>query len=334
MTLLLPPKELAAKYGITVKGWTNIVLLQEADRRGLGITKNEEKGFYYLTSAKGTKFAWRNGYTNWNTILSQRVAQHKDVSSRILAAYGVPSTENQVFGEREAGRAWLWAEPLGPLVVKPANGIMGKNVHVGINTREQFLQAYDDVAKARNGRVLVEKYYSGVEHRCFVVNGKLVGVTRRRPASVLGDGVSTVAELVSEKNRDRGRIHIQLQLDDVAHDLLAENDLSRGSIPAAGERIYLRRASNLHQGGDAIDATDDLSPDEVAIAEATARAIPGARSFGMDLLLPRNPGDDPPRVLEINTDPMVSMHHFPWEGEPRDVASAIIDGMFPSTRSD
>ena len=210
---------------------------------------------------------------------------------------------------------------------------MGKNVHVGVEDRDHFLNAFYDVAKAFRGRVLVEKMYSGTEHRCFVVNGKLVGATRRRPASVVGDGSATIEELVANKNLSRGRIHIPIKLDEGALSLLRKNGRGLESVPALGERVNLRLASNLHLGGDAIDATEELSEDEVAVAESAARAIPGCRSVGMDLLLPRDGEESDVRVLEINTDPMVSMHHFPHEGQPRNVAGAIIDGMFPSTRA-
>lgn len=327
-------KELSNHLGVTVGGWTNAVLAREAANRGLLISRNAETRTLYLENGNGRRFSWRNGRTSWNTRLSQRVAEHKDVCSRILTAYGVPATENQVFKENEAGRAWLWAEPLGTLVVKPVDGLKGRNVHVGIEDRDTFLDAFYDVAKTHKGRVLVEKFYSGTEHRCFVVNGKLVGATRRRPASVLGDGVSTIAALIDEKNRDRGVIHLPLTVDQPVTKFLAFQGYTLESVPDRDERVYLRKASNLHQGGDAIDATDELSDEEISVAEAAARAIPGCRSVGLDLLVPRDGEGEGTgiRVLELNTNPMVAMHHFPLEGQPRDVAGAIIDGMFPHTR--
>jgi len=325
-------EELSEHLELPLKGWTNALLVREAANRGLSVARHDEKRMFYFEDGNGRRFAWRNGYTTWNTRLSQRVAQHKDVCSRILTAYGVPATENQVFDHGDAGRAWLWAESLGTLVVKPVDGLKGRNVHVGINDRDEFLDAFYDVAKHHKGRVLVEKFYSGVEHRCFVVNGRMVGAIRRRPANVLGDGISTIAALIDEKNQDRGPIHLRLPVDATTTRVLATVGRNLDSVPSRGERVYVRKASNIHQGGDAIDATDDLSSEEISIAEAAARAIPGCRSVGLDLLVPRNPGETDIRVLELNTNPMVSMHHFPLEGKPRDVAGAIIDGMFPKTR--
>lgn len=219
-----------------------------------------------------------------------------------------------------------------PVVVKPANGIMGRNVFVGVHKKRDFLAAFETVSAADKGKILVEKFYEGVEHRCLVVDRRLIAVTRRRPASVLGDGVHSVAELVELKNVDRGPIHLDVRLDDSAEELLSRSGMTPDSIPGAGQRIFLRSTSNLHQGGDALDATDELSAEEAGIAESVARAIPGARCIGVDILFPREPGQGTARVIEVNTNPMVSMHHFPYEGQPRNVAGAIIDAMFPSTK--
>lgn len=311
--------------GVSVT-WTNRVFAGEALKRGLQIEKGQNRRIIVRDGA-GRSYTWRGGFTNFNSPLSDRVTRHKDVCSRILSAYGVAATENAAFAKDEPERAWQWARSLGALVVKPVDGTHGADVHVGITEKDRFLEAFDDVA--RHGRVLVEKFYRGVEHRCLVVNGKLVAATRRRPASILGDGAATVHELVEAKNQDRYPIHSRIALDTEALALLVEQGLTVDSVPHRGQRAYLRRTSNIHQGGDAIDATEDLTPDEVDLVERAARALPGARLLGMDVLLPRDPEDTEARILEINSGPMITMHHYPWEGTPRNAAAAILDAMFP-----
>ena len=98
-------EKLEESLGFPVNGWTNGVVINEAITRGLKVTRDNRRNLYFIANDRGHWFSWRHGYTNWNTRLAQRVAQHKDVSSRILSAYGVPSTENQVFTEQDAGRA-------------------------------------------------------------------------------------------------------------------------------------------------------------------------------------------------------------------------------------
>ncbi|MGM1018816.1 MAG: CapA family protein [Actinomycetota bacterium] len=314
--------------GLSPKSWTNRVMVGEALARGLTILPSENR-WILIRHPDGREYTWGGGFTSFNAPLSQRVTRHKDVNSRLLTAYDVAATENAVFSHGDEDRAWHWAEKFGVIVVKPVDGTHGNHVHVGIRTRDEFIAAFQDVARSSSGRVLVEKFYSGVEHRCLAVDGRLVAATRRRPASVRGDGLTTVADLVAAKNTNRYPIHSPLELDDEACMLLDEVGMTVDSVVPAGERVSLRRASNIHQGGDAIDATDDLRPEEVDLVERAVRAIPGMRLVGMDVLLPRNPGDSSARVLEMNAGPMITMHHYPWEGQSRNVAGAILDAMFP-----
>lgn len=304
------------------------IMVGEALERGLNVSLSSE-GKILFRDRYGRAYTLRNSTNSFNIRLARLVMKQKDVISSLLTTFGVPTTENAVFGEDEVERAWAWAMPLGTLVVKPAAGTNGRNVHIGITTREEFQRAFEDVAGTFTGRILVEKFYTGVEHRCLTLKGKLIAVTRRRPSSVLGDGVSTVRELVEQKNLDRGPIHIDLTLDEEALTLLGERGLTVDSIPAAGDRVYLKRASNIKNGGDAIDATNDLTPEQIALVERAAKVLPNAPLIGMDVLMGVNPGDPVARILEMNGGPMISMHHFPWEGEPRNVASAILDAMFP-----
>lgn len=243
----------------------------------------------------------------------------------------MPATENAVFARGESLRAWNWAQNFESVVIKPVDGHQGQDVFIGLSTREEFSDAYEAVAARESGRVLVEEFCHGVEHRCLLVNGKLFAATRRRAASVLGDGVSSIGALVDDKNKSRGPIHRRVEVDEEAHSLLADEGLRLDSVVAEGERVYLRRASNIHRGGDAIDATDDLTAEEIAAVEKIASTLRGAKLIGADVLLPRDGQGSVPRVIELNTEPMISMHHFPWEGTPRDAAGAVLDVMFPAT---
>src|SRR5699024_8227660 len=67
-------------------------------------------------------------------------------------------------------------------------------------------------------------------------------------------------------------------------------------------RVYLRLTSNIHTGGDALDATDELAPEEREMIERAARSIPGLRIAGFDVLLPREDQeeDTSASILEIN----------------------------------
>ena len=320
-----------ADLGLNVNAWNTRVIMAEALRRDIEVTRLSEQGGVLLTHGRRTH-RWRNSITSLNSRLVKRVLGNKDVASRLLRAQGLPALENAIFAPDEAERAWHWAEALGSSVIKPHDAKRGAGVHVDLRTRGAFLRAYRRVAETY-GSVLVEKYQSGQEYRFLLVDGRLVGVMERRPASVLGDGHASVDALVQAKNVDRGRIHKPLQLGDPELRTLAAQGLRASSVPDAGQRVFLRKALNLHFGGDAVEVRSAVTDREVAVMERAAGAIPGARLLGIDALVPRGSGHDEIGIIEMNGAPLVSMHHFPWEGQPVDAARAIIDAMFPETTS-
>lgn len=320
-----------AKLGLksSKSHWSNTLVVAEALNRGIEVSA--VKRHPRIVLRHGTRrYRWSRGRTTFNTPLARTLGQYKDVQSRLFLNKGIIAPENAVFSLNQATRAWAWAQSLGKLVVKPHDGLQGREVHVGITTWDEFEEAFNRVAIAR-GKVLVEKFHLGTEHRCLVVKGKLIAATRRRPASVLGDGDSTIEQLVATKNTSRGLIHVPLKLGAIELGYLGKHNLTPRSVPKTGERIYLTGTSNIHTGGDAIDATDEISREEREMVEKAVRSVPGLNVVGMDVLLPRSDGDSEPTIIEINANPMITMHHFPAEGTPRNVASAIMDAMFPAT---
>lgn len=307
----------------------NVTMVTEALRRGVDVSRGVGKPPISFRHG-GQEYRFSNGSTTLNSDVARMIGRYKDVQSRVLLNHGHNSPESVVFSPGDAQRAWQWAEPMGDLVVKPHNGTHGDHVHVGIETWEEFSQAFNTVAGER-GLVLVEKFHTGTEHRFLLVDHKVVAVTRRRPASVQGDGVSTIAELVTEKNKSRGRLHKRIKTGVMERRHLQKQGLSFDTVPDDGVRIYLRGTSNIHTGGDAIDATEETTADEKAAVESAMSSIPGFRLVGLDVLLPRNPGDSGMTIIEMNPSPMISMHDFPWEGEKRNVSSHIMDAMFPAT---
>ena len=82
-------------------------------------------------------------------------------------------------------------------------------------------------------------------------------------------------------------------------------------------------------GADAVDATQELSTHEVQFVEDAARCWPGLRSAGIDVLFRRDDTHHASAIIEINHAAGIGGHHFPRQGQTRDVAGAILDAMFP-----
>jgi cyanophycin synthetase len=267
--------------------------------------------------------------------ISVELASDKEETNKILGQLGLPVPQQRLIQrDDDAVRA---AEAIGyPVVVKPYNGNHGRGVALNLRTPEQVRAAFQ-VAQQISRSVVVEKFVTGDDHRMLVVNNDLVAVSRRLPGHVVGDGVSTVEQLVEAVNADprRGigheKVLTRIEFDLQADRLLAERNYTRQSVPATGEMVPLRLTANLSTGGTAEDVTDVVHPDNAEMAVRAIKAI-GLDVGGVDFLstdITESYKDIGGAICEVNAAPGFRMHIAPSSGKPRDVAGAVMDMLFP-----
>jgi len=267
--------------------------------------------------------------------IAEAIAQDKQLTRQLLSAVGVPVPTGRPVSSAED--AWEAAEEIGaPVVVKPQFGNHGRGVATNLTTREQVMSAYH-AAREEGREIVVERYAPGADHRLLVVGNRVVAAARRDPPKVIGDGKSTIAELVAELNKDplRSDGHATVlsivKLDSIACSVLAEQGYTPESIPPAGAEVLIRRNANLSTGGTAVDVTDEVHPSVAEQAVDAARVI-GLDVAGVDIIAQdiRQPLNEQGGIVcEVNAGPGLRMHLQPSAGKPRPVAEAIIDTLFP-----
>ena len=148
-----------------------------------------------------------------------------------------------------------------PLVIKPVNGNHGRGITTDINSMDEALIAFKE-AKEISRLVIVEKYITGEDHRLLVINNKLVAAAKRTPAHVIGDGKSTIQELVDEVNKDERRgyghekVLTEIDINSLTLELLKEMNMTTESVVKKGEMVKLKSTANLSTGGTAEDITE------------------------------------------------------------------------------
>lgn len=272
--------------------------------------------------------------TDSTSAIAESISSDKDLTKSLLRSCGVPVPEGDRVDSPEA--AWEAAEEIGlPVVVKPTDANHGRGVFTNLNTREEVESAYK-VALEEGSGVIVERFVRGSEHRLLVIGGRLVAATRGETASVVGDGSSTIVELIERQiNSDPRRgeeedyplTPIILEREPIAVLELERQGYTGDSIPPQGKEVLVIRHGNM-----AFDVTDLVHPSVAAIASLAARVI-GLDIAGIDLVaedisqpLDKQRG----AIVEVNAGPSLLMHIKPAEGKPRPVGQAIVDNLFPA----
>ena len=267
--------------------------------------------------------------------IAVEIACDKEDTKNILEAASVPVPKGRIIYDEEDLAAAC--ERLGyPLVIKPINGNHGRGATIGIQNWEQAVEALT-IAKKVSRSVIVEQFIVGLDHRMLVINYKFVAAALRTPAAVEGDGKSTIQQLIDKVNEDprRGYGHekvlTQIKIDEVSENILRDKGLTLESVLPAGETLYLKATANLSTGGTSTDVTDIVHPDNIFMAERIARII-GLDICGIDVMtsdISQPVEEVRGAVLEVNAAPGFRMHLEPAEGLARNVASPVIDMLYP-----
>jgi cyanophycin synthetase len=275
--------------------------------------------------------------TSATSAIAVDVASDKDLTTRLLAAAGLPVPRQE--SVRTADQAAAVAERIGyPVVVKPLDGNHGRGVCLDLQDADEVRTSFAIAQEeSRRGWVVVESFITGRDYRCLIIDGRLAAVAERVPAHVIGDGQSTIEQLVELTNADprRGvgheKVLTRIKIDEAAVQLLADQGYKLGDVPPAGEMVKLTLTGNMSTGGISIDRTFEAHPENVEIAEEAARMV-GLDIAGIDFICPditepvRETGG---AICEVNAAPGFRMHTHPTIGDPQFISKPVVDMLFP-----
>ena len=276
--------------------------------------------------------------SSFSGILAVELACDKEGTKTVLKDGGIPVPRGTVIQYLDELPAAI--EEVGgfPIVIKPLDGNHGRGISIDVKNQQEAEEAYDLASAASKTRsLIVERYYKGSDHRILVINGKVAAVAERIPAHVVGDGRSTIEELIEITNRDPNRgdghanVLTKITIDKTALNVLGKQGYELTSILPQGAIAYLRATANLSTGGIAVDRTDEIHPENVWIAQRVAKLI-GLDIAGIDVVTDdiRKPLKEVDGVIvEVNAAPGFRMHVAPSRGLPRNIAAPVIDMLFP-----
>ncbi len=275
--------------------------------------------------------------TSETSSIAVDIASDKDLTTRLLGAAGLPVPRQE--SVRTPDQAVVVARRIGfPVVVKPLDGNHGRGVCLNLQTDEAVHEAFAVAREqSRRGTVIVESFVHGKDYRCLIIDGRVAAIAERVPAHVVGDGTSSVQQLVDLTNADprRGvgheKILTRIKLDAAAEEVLTGQQHTLASVPEQGEMVKLALTGNMSTGGISIDRTLEAHPENAEIAEEAARMI-GLDIAGIDFICPditqpvRETGG---AICEVNAAPGFRMHTHPTIGEPQFISKPVIDMLFP-----
>lgn len=312
-------------------GPSTACIVDAASERRIPAIRLTEGNLVQLGYGARSRRIW-TAETDQTSAIAESISSDKDLTKNLLQACGVPVPEGRIVDSPED--AWEAAEEIGvPVVVKPRDGNHGRGVSTELMTREEIEAAYK-LALPEGSDVIVERFVRGNEHRLLVVGGRLAAAARGESASVVGDGRSTILELIDTQiNTDPRRgttedypLNVVLVDKDPAVRLeITRQGFTPDAIPPLGAEVMIQRNGNV-----AFDVTDLVHPDVAATVCLAARIV-GLDIAGVDLVaedISRPLDEQRGAIVEVNAGPGLLMHLKPASGEPRPIGRSIVDSLF------
>jgi len=341
-TLYLQRKSIAGVKKLKKVTKSTILILEEAEKNGIVWEKIPYTGLYSLQYKKQLKY-FHDQIPSTTTECAFYSCRNKRISKNILAKAGLAVSKGyQIeYDDLKPYRLSLFDDLKKPLVVKPVDDQQGNNVFLNIRTPLAFIEAmheiYDFYGKKKI-EIVVEEMFEGFEYRILATQEKILSVIERIPANVVGDGQSTIEDLIAIKNQDPLREKIDtyhlIEIDEQVMKHLAKQGLQLASVPPLAERVFLRPHSpaDISLGGDTIDITDKIHPSVHKIVDQIMASIPGLALTGIDFMSKDIYSQQTAakyKIIEINASPSLDWNEFPIEGPHRKIAYEFLRIMFP-----
>ncbi|HCY00457.1 MAG TPA: glutamate ligase [Bacteroidales bacterium] len=322
-----------------LKGYENFeattqIMIAEILTRQLPFEIIDPKNNLLAVTFKNREFIIHEGtISDANSLISFWISNDKWMTKQFLQRKGVNFAKAVILGNKEKLKPL--SLPSYPLVVKPVDTDHGIGVSTSINNEEQLKVALERAFKYSD-KAIVEEFFPGKEFRFLVVEGVVRAIAYREPANIVGDGISSVGQLIDRKNVGRGDDYrfplLKIKVDDEVTRHLNAQSLTIHSVVPSEEKVYLRKNSNLSTGGDSIDVTDTIPAFYKDVAVKAVGAA-GLRIAGVDIIisdLNNAPSQTSYIVVELNAPPMLSMHNYPYIGVNRHVEKYVLDCILNS----
>jgi len=316
--------------GLDDWGLERLLLDRAARAAGLSVTPLSPTVRHYQ-DREGRSF-WFHQMIGAHALFVERLmTTRKTLADLRLMVEGLPVPQGKVFTAPEAARRH--AETLGwPVTLKPVGGSFAKGVTPMVGP-EGFDAAWTCATEA--GReVLVQEHLDGPTLRICVVAGRFVAASLRTKPHVVGDGHSRLAALLAAKaTRIMANPWARAQPMTPLCELmpgLHPLGVTEALVLPEGHVLMLEPDTPVTHDRSDYDITQHLHPGIARVAEQVATCFPSLDHVTMDLVVPdftTSPDGQRLGVVDVNSNGMVGMHHFPLYGVARDVAGMKIAAL-------
>jgi cyanophycin synthetase len=285
----------------------------------LGAHVNRSGNDYLEVASNGSSARVKGNYVDLDTYFSRGLADDKVFVTGLVGELGFFAPRFREYTLRSLSSAVRFLEEVGgPCVVKPRVGSGGCGITTAVNTRRRLIEASLATSNSLTlPELIIEEQIAGDSYRLLYLDGTLLHGVKRGRCTVIGDGRSTIRELVDRENVSRLTDSTLQSLSPLTVDLemkyvLTDQGKTLRTVPARGERVVVKNVCNQNCRRDQEDVTAHVHADYAEFATAIGARV-GGHLIGIDMMsedVSVSPSQSGTAITEINIPPGLHYHEL------------------------
>lgn len=257
---------------------------------------------------------------------SSTICKRKNLTNQILKSFNIPVPEQRSLNS--AVEALQFFSEFKNIVIKPAQQLGGTGVSILPKTEKEVIDSYNLALEENKSKsqvkVLGEEFVKGENYRFLVVGTEVIGMIRRKSASVVGNGRDSIEKLIETANEEKKRQILKpILLDNEVTIKLHNDGKDLSYIPEDGEEVILRYNCNLTTGGTTEECSDEVDSYYKELAIDAVKAI-GLELGGVDIIAEDISKPGKCAINEVNYNPGLRLHYHVNKGKVVKVAVPIM----------
>lgn len=304
------------------------LVMKEAEKREYQVSvESESQNIIKVTSGNHSEYLIQATKTNLDGFASVLLMNDKYMTKKILDEHGISVPQGIKLKKGDEFNFSFNTD----VVIKPLDTNFGLGISICDGQDHDAVVAGCLSAFEYSDEILIEQFAPGQEYRFLVIDGKVESIVTRKNANIIGDGESTIEQLIEVKNssslRSRGyKTPLEeIIIDDDLLRVIDSQGYSLNSVVELSTKVLLRDTSNVSQGGDSHEVFDLIPEHYKQIAVKAAEAL-RVKICGIDMIIDFEQKQY--AIIEANYNPAIHMHMYPYSGRGRDVASKVLDVLF------
>jgi cyanophycin synthetase len=250
--------------------------------------------------------------TQLNKPINNKVTNSKYETSKLLHQYNIPVPNFTIWDPNRSNEKniELINKLKYPLVVKPVNGVQGKDVYLDLYEIDSVLEKVNYLL-SKNSKIIIEEQITGENFRILLLNNNIIDIVHRKKPSIIGNGKHNIKDLIFMYNSIQKK-HKNFPITNINYSLLDKQGLTLDSIPKKGQIVRVSNVCNYHNGSRlARIPIKNIHPDNLELFKKI-NVVMGINLSGIDYISPdisksykQNNGN----INEVNSGPSMKLHH-------------------------